>query len=716
MLPPIKKTFLPPLNFPAPHQAVIFRCYGYVPTDRLARVLGCDEDAVNREAEKLGLSPANERTARLWSEKGYQTTIRNVWFLLPYEQIETLTGFSETELDYILKEEDFFSVKLGWFKPECEEIKYAPLSAEAEKATAKIKEAVMAAKNGREEKPFVFFDGTPDWGVARQKGGERIVHGFLTPCGDPLAENSEEYLPDTLLKAYADGGITGLWMHGVLSTLSPYPFKPSLCRGYEDRRRELNGLIERCKKYGIKVYLYFNEPRCLAESDLGKFSYLAGEKRDGFAALCFEKREVREYLFEAVKDLVSACPDLGGIITITMSEYLTHCRCRKETSCPICKNEPRYKSPAWVNNVFYRAIQASGSKCELIANLWAWAHYMRFTDDDVVKGIETLDKGISVMCVSECELDIGKNGVKNKLKDYSISNPGPSELSKLILSTARKSGHKTYAKIQVNNSWEMSTVPYLPVFDLVAEHLTNLAKENVYDYMLSWTLGGYPSPTLRLCADFAQKRDTFCLSDWYKDVFGKNGERVHEAVKRFCAGFEEFPFSMSCLYYSPKNLGSANLWSVEKNTNASAMVGSSFDDYETWTADYPVDKYIEQFTKLLTLWKSGLDILGPLENNARVREVYNFAKGAFFAFEYDLIHTRYALYKRNLSDNAERLIDLAAEAKRNAKAALDLIYEDGRYGYEASNHYFFNERNMLEKLLNLDNFIDEIKKQKRSQL
>ena len=40
-------------------------------------------------------------------------------------------------------------------------------------------------------------------------------------------------------------------------------------------------------------------------------------------------------------------------------------------------------------------------------------------------------------------------------------------------------GLKTLAKVQVNNSWECSAVPYLPVPDLVEEHLDRLEKAGV---------------------------------------------------------------------------------------------------------------------------------------------------------------------------------------------------------------------------------------------
>ncbi len=57
---------------------------------------------------------------------------------------------------------------------------------------------------------------------------------------------------------------------------------------------------------------------------------------------------------------------------------------------------------------------------------------------------------------------------------------------------ARQHGLKTVAKVQFNNTWELSSVPYLPVMDLVAEHCSRLSKVGVDGLMLSWSVGGYP--------------------------------------------------------------------------------------------------------------------------------------------------------------------------------------------------------------------------------
>lgn len=694
-----KRVKMPIDIFPTKWQSVIFRNYGLVPTRQIAQTLSCLEEVVLAEAARLGLSQVAYNPK--WTEKGYITVIRNNWFLLPCPQICSLLDITQKRLDFILQNDDFLWVKLGEYKPECEEVFYAPLTQEQITATEQLAQKISSYIRPHSVEPFAFFtENKEKTGFASYEKGRRIVHGYLSPCGDALMQDGREYMPDTLLQEYARRGINGVWLHGVLATLSPYPFDEALSSGYKTRRKNLQELISRCERYGIKVYLYFNEPRALPEEKFGKYSHLIGRKEKGLAALCFEKKQTQEYLYNAVKDLLCEVPDLGGIITITMSENLTHCNYRPRTNCPICQNVPPERSAAKVNNVIQKAIQDSGAKTELIANLWGWSPFMEWTEEQTLRGVELLDTAISVMCVSEYDLEIEKGGVKSKIIDYSIANPGPSEITKTTLEKAAKTGHKLYAKIQANNSWECSAVPYLPVFDLYYEHLKNLSKIGVNDYMLTWTLGGYPSPMLSMAAEYAQNTESFRLDEWYKAEYGEKSELVQEAVGYFCKGFQEYPFSIDSLYFSPKTLGCANLWDLAGEEKQSTMVCYAFDDYENWTKPYPVEIYLSQYEKLLNAWKKGLAVLED-EKGEKVAQLKIFAKAAYSHFKSDYLQTKFALLKRDIAANKEEIKSLIEQEKENAEKLLGLLYANACVGFEASNHYYYTDRNLIEKILSL---------------
>lgn len=68
-------------HFPTTYQCVIFRNWGLVPVDRIAKVLGTDVDTVKTAAEAMGLDP-QEPVCPDWMTKGYITIIHYNWHIL----------------------------------------------------------------------------------------------------------------------------------------------------------------------------------------------------------------------------------------------------------------------------------------------------------------------------------------------------------------------------------------------------------------------------------------------------------------------------------------------------------------------------------------------------------------------------------------------------------------------------------------------------------
>lgn len=702
----IKPAVMPVDNFPTRWQTVIFRNYGLFTNERIGKVLGCDAKTVKREAERLGIS--NTPYQPEWEKSGYITAYRMNWFLLPTEQLIELLGISAERYEFNLKEEDFLGIKLGYFKPECEPVHYFPLSEEEIRETEKIAEKLKKYDRLPTAMPFDFaFDKTFGSFPKAPEDRNTFAHGYLTPCGDVFETDSETYLPDALLKKYQESGTQGIWLHGVLSKLSYYPFDPTLSEGFEKRRARLKSLIERSAKYGIKIYMYIDEPRALTKENAEKFPHLIGTVNDiGDHTLCLETEEVREYLFTAVRDLLSEC-NIGGILSITMSEYLTHCHAHNNCNCPRCKEKITMPDSAVrVNNIIQKAIDASGADTELIAFMWAWNKGRGWTHEDIIHALDSLDKKISVLSVSENGMPIEKGGIKTRVDDYSISNVGPGEYSEKYLGYSAKCGRKTYAKIQANNSWECAAVPYLPVFDLVWEHLKKLSRAGIKNYMLSWTHGGYPSPTFNLISYFREDAD---IDEWYNSFYGKNGKTVHKAVAKICEGFVEYPFSVTHMYHSPQNLGPANMWSLYPEKKKSGMICQAWDDMEFWMGPFPYEIFISQTEKMLSLWKEGIEILKGVKGDESVSELLLMAEVAYIHLESDLVHTKYAYLKRDIEKNREELISLMEYEKLRTERLIELVLSDGRIGYEASNHYYYTANLLKEKLINMDKLILELK-------
>ena len=88
-----------------------------------------------------------------------------------------------------------------------------------------------------------------------------------------------------------------------------------------------------------------------------------------------------------IYDLLKAVPKLGGILTITSSEGLTHCKHKMYSNCPKCKDIPPYVMAAEINNTIYKAVRDSGASTRVVASLWGWMPYCDISTEDALKGI-----------------------------------------------------------------------------------------------------------------------------------------------------------------------------------------------------------------------------------------------------------------------------------------------------------------------------------------
>ena len=277
-----------------------------------------------------------------------------------------------------------------------------------------------------------------------------------------------------------------------------------------------------------------------------------------------------------------------------------------------------------------------------------------------------------------------------------------------MFKTAREAGLRCMAKIQTNNSWENSAAPYLPVYDLVLKHLQNLNDCGIQEYMLTWTLGGYPSPMLNMVAEYSRNPDAFSIEKWYEQQYGVDAEKTHEAVRYFCKGFEEYPFNIRSLYYSPKTLGCANLWSLFPQKNTSTMVCFAFDDYEMWIGDYSYDIYISQYEKLLSEWEKGLCVLSQIKDTPLLRELKICAETAYIHFKSDYLQTKFSHHKRQIDVYKEEILAILREEEAITKRLISFLPQMPAIGFETSNHYFYNERNLIEKIVLLEMLYKEI--------
>lgn len=797
-LPPIKNKPIPEMpHFPSAMQALIFRLWDMVSCERLALVLKASEENVREMALEMGLGEQGDVSG--WQEKGYISIIKAVWHLLPYEQLLELLDWTPERLAYVLKEDDFLNVKLGFFKFDCPKILYRPLTEAEHEGASRIREAIKRYAAPCEPtvaaKPFDFWaENYPPLGDKKKRAASvgdkrvcdytgddrcarfmadfapavdreiavfldresedeeyheleispdrieihaakpegvlrallyiedkadngrlkcgrvrrtaavktRFIYSFCGLYGDVLDRDISISFPDGLLKSYAKCGVNGVWIQAVFSSLAPYPFDEELSRGWEKRLERLRLLTEKAARYGIKVYLYINEPRGMPQKFFETHPELKGRNyHDGLACLCTSRPEVREFLTNATEHICREVPLLGGFFNISMSENLTHCHSREmmegDEPCPVCGKIPPEDVAADVIALMANAAHRINPEIRFFAWSWAWERF--FSQEQTERLVAQLPKNVILMNVSESFLPFEKGGVRGNVMDYTLSMAGPSPWSKSVWEIARRNGLETAAKVQLNNSWECSTAPYLPVYETVIRHLDALAKENVSHLMLSWTLGGYPSETIKIASSYFFRESDCEDEDVYgrvlEEKYGEWADKVRRSVHCFSEGFGEFPFAMDTLYSGPQNLGAANLLYPEPTGLEATMTCFCYDDLKGWCGGiYTPEILRDQFAKICEKWEQGLEFIRDMPQ-------CSFRDMAYYGYSLFKSSHRQICYimNREKPDCDALLRGYAEEELRLAQAVYTIVRRNASVGYEAANHYYVTPAMLREKII-----------------
>jgi hypothetical protein len=710
-------------HFPDRLHAFVWRNWSLVPAGRMARVVGARAGDIIRMGRAMGLGdpPHISRDQR---KRSYLSVIKRNWHLLPYEQLLDLLGWTAGELAFALREDDFLFVKLGNLKPKCEPLRYqAPdhRTVERQREIARIVSREFPNGAARTEEPlfaFVSRLSTRPRGKAAvdRPDNLRFCYSYFALYGDPLLERAADPYPEGLLARLARSGVNGVWLQAVLYKLAPFPWEPARSEHYQERLSNLRALVKRARQYGIRVFLYLNEPRAMPLRFYTRHPSLKGAVEGEYAALCTSAPEVREFLTEAVAGICRAAPGLGGFFSISGSENLSNCWSHGGgATCPRCGKRPPAEVVAETNRLFYEGIRRAGTDARMIVWDWGW------NDAWAGDAIRQLPRGVEFMSVSEWLLPIERGGVQTEVGEYSISSVGPGPRAQRHWKIARECGLQTVAKVQAGNTWELAAVPWIPAVANVARHAENLARVGVSGAMLGWTLGGHPSANLEVMAEgLGCGSASEAMRRVAERRFGTTlAPHVVAAWEKMSAAFGEFPYHGGVVYSGPQQLGPANpLWS-RRTGYAATMVGFPYDDVDAWRAVYPAGVFIQQFDKVAGGFEQALrELLAAAQNldagisrNHRdaLREECRIAEAAAIHFRSSANQARFVVARRAVESavTPETARGQVPALERMLREEIDLARRlhalqaaDSRIGFEASNHYFYIPMDLAEKVLN----------------
>lgn len=702
-------------HFPTRFQQVIFRNWNRITPEKIAAVLHTTVKQIEIEADRLGLRKFDPDLCDQWLRRGYLTIIRENWHLLNYAQLLELLGFSEERLYRILMDEDFMFHKMGNSKPYCPEIFWKELTSEELEETGKIRQLIAPLTAAvPPEKEFGFFKTlerpVPPLPPENSADPEnlRMVYSYCAAFGDTLMPGSPDPFPEGLLAQYQSSGINAVWYPAILATLIPWTGDEDYSKNWELRQESLRQMCKKLARFGIKLFIYLNEPRFFPPEIAARHPEWVGpvnEDKSGTFAVCINHPEVEARLQKGITDLCNAVPEIGGFMTITMSENLTHCLSRlQKDGCPRCAKLP---SPAAnvvkVLQTIANGIKEAGSSARLVAWNWGW---LQPWDLEVVKN---MPPEAELMCVSETGVETDCHGIKGHIIDYSIAHPGPGPVALRLWDHARKTGRKIIAKIQLNATWELSSLPFIPVPQLARKHLQTLQEYGITDFVLSWTLGGSPGGNMKLVNSTTAR--------WCREISPEYAGKIEEACQYFSDGFTHFPFDDATLIYSgPQNFGCGNLLYAVPTNRRSTMVGFPFDDMYGWSYfwHYPREVMEQTFFEMTGLWQKGLQILQELApahtGNAAFAELLNMAEAGYCILRSSA--NQIAFYnQRDVGHDRKKMLALLKEEEDLARRMIKVQQLDSRIGFEASNHYMYGENTLLEKILNCRKIRQQLEQQ-----
>ena len=714
---------LPPDPFPDRMSAFVWRNWFCVPVERMSRVVKATPEKLSALAAEMGLPPQPAILPE-WRRKGYITVVRRNWHLLPYDQLIELVDMTRAEFAFALKEDDFLYHKLGSMKPACALLHWNSAAQAAGRAARAEIARILKAEgidDFSEEPRFQFVKDISQTSQTFQTSRTsrtspfnfRMISSYFADYGDPLGDPEIGSFPEGLLQKLAAEGVNAVWMHVVLNTLAKDPKYPEFGVGSEERLANLKRLVARAAKYGIKVYLYMNEPRCLRTEFFDKAGRdgIRGvtEEGKGITAMCTSVPETRRWLRDSLATLFSQVKGLGGVFTITMSESLTSCASHNHREgCPRCKARSVGEIVAEVNATIAEGVTAGDPDAEVIVWNWAWPAGL---EDEVFPRLPK--RNCRVMSSSERDMPVTVGGKTVGVRDYSISQVGPGEVALRYWDAAKRNGLPVVAKVQACSSWELSPFPYIPVLDLVDEHARKLSAAGVNGVMLSWSCGSAPAMNLRPFG--GESLDEIARSEYGERAVPK----VRKAWSAFSEGFRRYPFEIVTLYKGPQQWGPANPLYPRATGYMASMVGFPYDDLHysgklgrwdmQWCGRFPVEPWLARFEQV----RDGFD--EGCRRFAEAVELMDGARRVTAAKDLEMFKAQ-ALHFRSVVDQSRFVLarekgDVAAmrtfasNELVSAKSLLPIVRGDSRIGYECSNHYFYTPQDVREKIIGCVQFL-----------
>ena len=563
----------------------------------------------------------------------------------------------------------------------------------------------------------------------------RISRCFFTPPshspdGDYINELSDDidYYDENYLVRLMHDGINALWIGAHFGELVSTSVIPEYGEGGEKKIAKLKAVVEKCRKYGIGIYLFAVEPQSGYDNPIfNRHTELHAESEWPINHFCPSLPSCEKHIKESIQKVFSAVPNLRGLIDITAGEAETGCGSAEKFTCKRCKKRfgTLGKTLAYTEKIIADALYEVAPEAEFIS--WTYAQRM-WNFDDVRDACRNRDKRVIHMENFE---DYGRPwqlGKKRLAIDYWLSYAGPGELMRCAIEENRPRGIRTYAKIQACSSHEISTVPYVPVPGLLYDKYKALRENGISGVLQCWYFGNYPCLMNKSACElsfepFFDKKEDF-LEYISKTYFGEDYALAREAYSLFERGYSNFPVSVSFEWYGPMqdspvaplrllpiDLHMPETW-VAKSMPGGDRIGEAIRDGHT------LGEILTLLSEMTEKWKAGEEKFKSISTYGKMArsEQISVASAISVLFEsgYNVMRFYHLRHRLGILDGdcveiLREMRKIVNSEMKNSNRLIDLCEADARLGYhsEANGYKFFKEKllwriDLLKRLLDTE--------------
>lgn len=238
-----------------------------------------------------------------------------------------------------------------------------------------------------------------------------------------------------------------------------------LLRVRKQKPEHIHDLIKRAAKWGIKVYTPII------------YQYTGTQ-------------ESEEGLRKLVNDIVTEFPEMGGYVLLTEGFWY------QKWGGLHGADEAHVKN--WADNWG----KAVGVVAEIVhrsrpeAHVLAWEYNIDFRPQNTKLKryfIQKLPDGVNPSLTWENGKGFELDGMQGFLRDYSLSQVGPAEVTQAQIEEANARKMKVFSKVDTFASWQFGTIPYLPFPGQWRKRYDALARYGVKGTIESWSSGFTPN-------------------------------------------------------------------------------------------------------------------------------------------------------------------------------------------------------------------------------